>query len=253
MASDPLFDRWVLRPRPRPDARVRLFCLPYAGAGASTFYEWPKRLSHTIEMCAIQLPGRENRLAETPYRDSVSLARVLLRVLSPYLDRPFAVFGHSMGALLAFELVTQLAASAGPPPARLFVSASRPPHFPLRRPPMRGASDADLLAEVMRLGGTPAAVLECRELMLLALPTLRADFAVHETHRSEAVVDVPITAFCGTADPEISADEMAAWGARTRAEFQLRVVNGDHFFLRTERDTLVALLVADLDASLNGG
>ena len=201
-------------------------------------------------MCGIQLPGRENRLAEGPYHDCFDLARDLRRALLPYLDRPFAVFGHSMGALLGFEFVSQLASSGAPRPERLFVGASRPSHLASRRPPMRGASDEELLAEVTRLGGTPAAVLASRELLMLALPTLRADFAVHETYRSEAVLDVPITAFCGTADADVPVHQMTEWRRRTRADFRLRLIEGDHFFLRTRRDALLAFVAADLEASL---
>lgn len=252
MAADAEFDRWVLRPKPRPDARWRLFCLPYAGGGASIFHHWPALLPSSIEVCSVQLPGRENRFTEAPYRDSATLARDFLAIVLPYLERPFALFGHSLGALVAFEFVRQLTAAGGPPARRLFVSASRPPHYPNRRPPMRVASDEALLAELHQLGGTPQSVLMSPELMALALPTLRADFAVHETHRSEAVLDVPITAFCGAADREVSIEEMGAWGARTHAAFSLHVIAGDHFFLREQPERLLAHVVDELEVESDG-
>jgi medium-chain acyl-[acyl-carrier-protein] hydrolase len=249
MAFDPLFDRWVHCPRPRPDASLRLFCLPYAGAGASVFFDWPQRVPPNIEICGIQLPGRENRIREEPYRDVVSLARELLCILAPALDLPFAVFGHSMGALLGFELVRQITEAGGTMPSRLLVAASRPPHGPNRRPSVGESSDELLLAEVLRLGGTPLAVLENQELMALVLPTLRADFTVHETYNSEDILDVPITAFGGASDPEVSLEEIGGWAMRTRKDFRCHTVEGDHFFLRTSRDALLALLISDLDAA----
>ncbi len=249
MSADPDFERWVLRPKLRPDARWRLFCLPYAGGGASVFHHWPASLPSSIEVCSVQLPGRENRFGEAPYRDSSTLARDLRATVLPFLERPFAVFGHSMGALVAFEFVRQLTAAGGPTPTVLFVSASRPPHHHNRRPPMRGASDEALLDEVRHLGGTPQSVLMSRELMALALPTLRADFAVHETHRSEAILDVPITAFCGDGDREVSVEDMRAWAERTEAPFKLHVLAGDHFFLRERPDRLLAHVIEELEGS----
>jgi surfactin synthase thioesterase subunit len=226
-----------------------LFCLPYAGGGASVFFDWPQRVPPSIEICGIQLPGRENRIWEEPCRDAVSLARELLRILAPSFDMPFAVFGHSMGALLGFELVRQITQAGGTMPSRLFVAASRPPHGANRRPSVREASDELLLAEVLRLGGTPSAVLENQELMALVLPTLRADFTVHETYNSEDVLDVPITAFCGASDAEVSLEEIDGWARCTRKDFRRHTVEGDHFFLRSSRDALLALLIADSDVA----
>ncbi len=247
MTDDRRLDRWVLRPRRRPDARLRLYCLPYAGGGASTYYTWANLVPSDIEICSIQLPGRENRLTEPPYRDAAALARELIHVLTPTLHRQYAIYGHSMGALVGFEMARQAAITAMPMPTRLFVGGSRPPSNPNRHPPLRNATDADILAEVHRLGGTPQAVLESQELMALALPMLRADFSVHETYRREGIIDTPITAFCGTADADVTASEMSGWARHTSRDFQLHQLPGDHFFLRTSRDEQLALMITDLD------
>lgn len=249
MTDDPQLERWVLRPRRRPGARLRLYCLPYAGGGASVYYTWAQLVPPDIEVCSIQLPGRENRLAEPPYRDAAALARELIHVLADSMQRPFAVYGHSMGALLGFELARQTALAGMPAPSRLFVGGSRPPSNPHRQPPLRDAADADILAEMHRLGGTPPAVLDSRELMALALPLLRADFAVHETYQREGVVDVPITAFCGASDGDVSAEEMSGWARHTSRAFRLHLLQGDHFFLRTSRDAQLALMIADLQTA----
>ena len=127
MRPDSAPDPWVARPRPNARARLRLFCFPFAGGGASTYRGWPAHLPADIEVAAVQLPGREERLRETAFHDATELCVKLVDVLAPYFDRPFAFFGHSMGALVAFELARVLRKSGGPSPAHLFVSARRGP------------------------------------------------------------------------------------------------------------------------------
>jgi medium-chain acyl-[acyl-carrier-protein] hydrolase len=160
---------WITCPTPHPEAQVRLFCLPFAGGGASIFRTWGRALPPTVEVCPVQLPGRENRLREPPYTDIQALAERLANQIHPYAQKPFALFGHSMGALLAFELTRTLRRQDGPMPRALFLSAHRAAHLPLRRQPLHGLPDPEFIQGVRRLGGTPAGVFEHKELLEITL------------------------------------------------------------------------------------
>jgi myxalamid-type polyketide synthase MxaE and MxaD/epothilone polyketide synthase D len=244
---------WLPAALLRTDAHTRVFCLPHAGAGASAYRSWANELPPELQLCAIQLPGREHRLAEPPIDDAAALVRELVSGLRPFLDRKFVVFGHSMGALLAFELACQLRRAGLPQPSHLFVAAHRAPHLPfgageLQEAPVHQLGPREFRAELRRLEGTPEAVLANEELMQIAEPVLRADFKLCETYVYEPVdpLDIPISVFGGDSDPKVSALVLQAWREHTRAPLSLRMLPGGHLFLQSARAELVSAILSDL-------
>ncbi|HEX2190639.1 MAG TPA: alpha/beta fold hydrolase [Longimicrobiaceae bacterium] len=225
--------RWLVTPRPRPAAPVRLLCLPFAGGAASAYRAWPELMGEDVEVSAVQLPGREMRLREPPFDRVEPLVAALADVLDPTLDRPYAVFGHSMGALIGFELARELRRRGRPLPVALVASGRNAPHLPARDPLMHPLPEPEFLERLRTFEGTPEAVLEHQELMQLLIPLLRADFAVNEayTHREEAPLDLPLLAMGGDADPEVSREGLEAWSGYTTGPFTLEVYPGGHFFL----------------------
>ena len=177
---------------------------------------------------------------------------VLREELQPYFDIPFAFFGHSMGALIAFELARKLRRSRGPMPVRLFLSGRRAPHLPPARRPIHHLPDAEFRQEVRLLQGTPEEVLSNEELMQIVLPVLRADFAVCETYvySAEEPLDVPLSVFGSNNDPEVNRSELEAWRSQTTSSMSLRIFEGNHFFLHPMRSALTDAIAHDISRCL---
>jgi surfactin synthase thioesterase subunit len=230
--------RWGGGPQPR----LRLFCFPYAGGGASVFHGWRGQLPHDVEVCAIQLPGRESRMPETPYDSLPDLVPPLSAAIEPLLDRPYLTFGHSLGALVSFELARYLRRAGAPAPDHMFVSASAAPQVGRDDEVIHRLPDDEFLAAVERLNGIAPEILALPDLLELLLPLLRADCTVSEVYRylPEPPLSCPMTAFHGVADPSVRRDDMAAWAGQTTGPFRLREMPGDHFYLRAERGRLLA-------------
>ncbi|WP_329213059.1 alpha/beta fold hydrolase [Streptomyces sp. NBC_01485] len=230
------------------DAALRLFCFPHAGGGGGFFRPWRQALGGGVDVRPVVLPGREGRFRELPYVTMAQAVGPLTEALRPYLDRPFAFFGHSMGAALAHEVARRCVTEGLPAPRRLFVSARRAPHLPSRRPSYARLTDAQFLDAVAGLEGTPAEVLEQPELVRLFLPALRADFELNDTYAPlpGPRPTWPVTAFLGRGDPEASTDEMAAWAQVTGGAFRLRMFEGGHFYLKDEQTALLREISADL-------
>lgn len=222
---------WLIRPRPTARPRLRLVCLPYAGGGASAFWPWRDRLDEGVELWCALLPGRERRFTEPAVADLEALAGDLAREIALRVAPPVALFGHSMGGLLALEVARRL----DPAPTRLFVSASKPPHLSFGDAPHL-LDTPGLTDWLTRLGGAPAGLLDDPELLALTLPTLRADLAACSGYlgRHRPPVDVPVTAFAGDADPLAAVEEVAQWRAHTTGEFELVVAPGGHFYLNDD-------------------
>jgi surfactin synthase thioesterase subunit len=229
-------------------ARVRLFCFPYAGGGASVYYSWPEEMPPEIEVCTVQLPGRENRFAEPPLTNATALIETLVPAIKPYLDMPYAFFGHSMGALISFELAHALRKEGVSSPQYLFVSGHRAPHLPRHSPLLYDLPDAEFVQELRKLNGTPEEVLQSKELFSLLLPVLRADFELCETYRYQhrERLSCPIVALSGLNDKDVSREMVEAWGEHTTGAFCRRFFSGDHFFLHKHHSYIVHFIAQRL-------
>lgn len=234
--------------RPGPRVRLRLFCLPYAGGGASVFRGWSELAPPEVQLLPVHLPGRGNRFVEPPRTRVEALVEQLAAELDPFLDLPFALFGHSMGAMLAFELTRRLRELGKPLPEILLVAGRRAPQRPSDRRPLHALPEDEFREELRTLDGTPEEILEHPELMELFAPILRADFELCETYayRPGEPLDLPISAFGGLEDPDVGRDDLQAWRDHTRAGFRLRMFPGGHFFLHGARRELVHALSEDL-------
>jgi len=237
--------RWLPELQASPDARVRLFCFPYAGGSASTFASWPARLQPWIEVRPIQLPGRWNRVGEAPLTRPDEIVAALGRALPPLLDRPFALFGHSMGALLAFETARYLRRQGLAPPLRLFVSGRRAPQLPGDKILAPDASEAEFLRCLADLNGTPREVLEDVELMKFLGPVIRADFEVCRgyTYAPDSPLCCPIIGFGGADDPEVAEGRLEAWRTHTSNWWESHIFAGDHFYLHSAAAPLLHTVV----------
>ena len=245
---------WLVRPRSRPDAPLRLVCVPYAGGGASAFRTWADLLGDRVELWCANLPGRERRFAEPARTDLATLAEPLTDAIDAQVRPPVVLFGHSMGALIAFETARRLAAR-GAAPERLFVSSAKAPHLPLGSRPDR-FTDAALVSWVTRLGGAPAELLANREMLELLLPTLRADLRLCADYHGDPTVspvDVPVTAFAGLADPLAALADVAGWARHTTAGFDLVPLPGGHFQLSHDPAPVITRVLGTADRASKEG
>ncbi len=240
---------WLVSPKPNPRARLRLFCLPYAGGGAHIFRGWADSLPPSVEVSALQLPGRGTRLMEPPLTRMSPLIEAIAQALRPRLDKPFAFFGHSMGAMVGFELARALRREHHLEPAHLFVSGCHAPQIPDPNP-IHALPEIEFLRELRRLNGLPEEVLENTELLQLMLPTLRADCMITETYAytEEPPLRCPLTAFGGLQDPLVGRAHLEPWRDETRGTFTLRMLPGDHFFVHTAEELLLQTLHRELHA-----
>ncbi|MBL8341590.1 MAG: thioesterase [Rubrivivax sp.] len=224
---------WLTSFLPRPNARVRLFCFSYAGGGGAVYRPFALALPDTVEALAVLLPGRERRLREPALASISAIVEGLVPALRDLLDRPFAFFGHSMGALVAFELARALPAYGLPSPGHLMISARRAPHLREPDPPLSHLPDDAFIAAIdQRYGGIPAEILQHRDVLELLLPALRADMAAIENHRHEPgpTLPCPIAMFGGHDDTRAGPDLLAPWQEQTQARTLMRQFAGGHFY-----------------------
>ena len=232
---------WYPFGEPRVAASVRLFCFPFAGGGASLYREWRRRSPPGLDLCPVQLPGREARIREAPLRRMGPLVEEVWRRLEPWANRPYALFGHSMGALIVLELAHHARRKGHPLPAHLIVSGARPPHLREGGLSLHKLPDREFVQALRDLGGTPEAVLAHPELMDLLLPALRADFEVSETYggRDLDPLHCPITAFGGDMDPEVPPEMVEEWRLFSSAPFESVILPGGHFFMDQCADEII--------------
>jgi medium-chain acyl-[acyl-carrier-protein] hydrolase len=235
-----------------PNAQLRLFCLPYAGAGASRYFRWASCFPPEIDVCPVLLPGREGRIGEDPFTSMDDLLPALVEELAPELKRPFAIFGHSMGALIGFELARRFRRELGSAPVCLFVSGHRAPHLRMSGPIFHGLPADEFAAQIRQMQDAPDEAVWNREYMELMLPTMRADFRLCETYayRAEAPLEYPILAFGGLRDSRVREPDLAAWAAHTIGAFSLRMFPGGHLFLNECESDVVRSIVGDLSYEL---
>ncbi|MEM7157018.1 MAG: alpha/beta fold hydrolase [Myxococcota bacterium] len=236
-------NHWIRSP-PRASGRIKLFCFAHAGGGAGFFHPWVRALAPDIEVHRIVLPGRESRRHEPAISSMSELVPLVASALQAHATGPYALFGHSMGAAIAYEVARWMSTADRTPPVHLFVSGRRAPHLPARRDPFHLLPDPDLLRLIQQLNGTPSEVFESRDLMSEFLPCLRADFKLNETY--QPVPGVPlhcgVTGLAGDGDPEVDFDELFAWGELTTGPFESRLFEGDHFYLNTRQEQLLSEL-----------
>ncbi|HSG38984.1 MAG TPA: thioesterase II family protein [Thermoanaerobaculia bacterium] len=241
-------DRWLAYREVNPRARVRMFCFPYAGGGASVYRGWGKSLPADVEVCPVQLPGRESRMREPAFDRSEPMVTAIADALAPYMDLPFVFFGHSMGAALGFELSRELRRRGKALPLHIFVSGRRAPQMPPREEPIHALPEPEFLLKLRELNGTPEEVLQHEELMRLLIPILRSDFAVNETYeyKEEEPFDFGISAFGGLGDEDVTREDVEAWQVHTRGRFRMRMLPGDHFFINGSKDLVLESVSRDL-------
>jgi surfactin synthase thioesterase subunit len=231
---------WFRCVDPRPDAAVRLFCFPHAGGSAVFFQTWSEQITRDVELTAVQYPGRAERMAEPIIDDAPTLVRQVTSAILPLCDRPVALFGHSMGAIVAYEVARSLQ-MLGAAPAHLFVSGHRAAGLPGDR--HYSEQDDDTLVEtLMWMGGSDAGVFADPELREMVLPYVRGDLQLLDryVHRPEPRLSVPITSVIGADDHVESPDLAARWAELTSETFAQRVLPGDHFYLVPYRDQVIA-------------
>lgn len=240
--------RTFRRPGAAAEVRRRLFCFPYAGAGASIFRIWSELLPEDVELCAPILQGREARVSEPAIADMPGLIGAVIDRVAPRLTVPYALFGHSMGAFIAFELAHAIAARGLPAPVRLFVSAQRGPSLPYPGTPIFDLPDGEFLKGVTeRYQRFPPALLREEAFMRVLLPMLRADFTLVENYkyRATAKLSCPITVFGGK-DDKLPRDQLEAWSNETTAACTVHLLPGGHFFMDSAREELVAFILREM-------
>ena len=242
---------WYIRNGKRTDAPMRLFCFAYAGASAAIFREWMDLLAPTLEVMAVELPGHGSRRDEEPFTAVEPLVDTLVPALLPELNKPFAIFGHSLGALIGYELARQLYTRTGHQPRRLFVAGHSAPGCKRKSSKLvHNLPEEEFIGELRRLNGTPPDILADSELMSLTLPLLRADFQMNETyeHRFFPLLSCPVSAYGALRDTEVSSEDISAWRHVTRGAFSSLLFEGDHFFIHSATPLLVRQIELELAA-----
>jgi surfactin synthase thioesterase subunit/glycosyltransferase involved in cell wall biosynthesis len=239
---------WFPNIHDAPADKLRLFCFPWAGGGALPYRSWSEPLAQAAFVVPVRLPGRESRASEPPFERMEPLVEALLEQIRPHTEPPFAFFGHSMGAGIAFELTRALRRAGLPLPRSLHVSGARAPQFRLNHAPPPEPSLRDFIEELRRLEGFPPSVLNQPELLKLALPALLADARLyrHYVYRPEPPLDVPVFAYGGDADPNVTAAHLEAWKEQTTVHFERAEFPGGHFYLESALPALLASLRANL-------
>ncbi len=237
-------NKWLLIPKPTPNAALKLICFPYAGGNTSTFSPWLSELPNNIELILIQLPGRGSRLFEDIYYDMGSLIKKLLEFFPTLIDKPYILFGHSLGSRVAFELATKLKEMGKPLPEHFVASGSRAPHFAINEKQIHNLPDKEFISELRQMGGTPDEILDNEELIELLLPALKADFTIAEKYfyLGNEVLDCPISVLGGKNDIEVTVASLNGWSDLFLKPAEVHMIAGGHFFIDTNRDAVLLKL-----------
>ena len=234
--------------------RARIFAFPYSCAGASVYHQWVGHFSqHEIDFIGVQLPGRENRRCDEPLSNLPVLIDNLLSAIMPYIHQPFVFFGHSLGALVAFELARALRKKGMTLPVHLFASAFHPPSLPNPNKVLHQLKRNEFIDGIRAYGNTPEAILSNTLLMDMLLPMLRADFTLYETYcyKEEPALSCPITVFKGSQDSFAKPNDMHHWRQQTQAHYEEVEYKGHHFFLDEHKYAISQRLISAFDSAVN--
>ncbi|GAB4197012.1 MAG: alpha/beta fold hydrolase [Wenzhouxiangellaceae bacterium] len=226
---------------------LRLFCFPYAGSGPSIYRDWPELLLPAVALAGVVYPGREARASEPPERDLEAIVEPLSQAILPYLDKPFAFFGHSMGAYVAYELSRRLEQRHGIRPEHLFLSAAGAPHLPEPHP-IHHLPPAEFLRALLRLNGFPREVLSDARQVRQSLPVLRADFSACENYQYQvgSPLMFPLSVYGGSSDARVAPQRLEAWRQHAGVAFSMTLFDGDHFYLRPQKSRLLSAMNQEL-------
>lgn len=242
---------WLPRVRSKAESKLRLFCFPYAGGTTYTYNSWDSLLPQEIEVCPVELPGRAGRMREPAARSIRSLVQSMASALLPWMDRPFAFYGHSMGALISFELACELRRRSNQlQPVHMFVSSCLAPHSPRRGEKITyNLPEPEFIEELRGFNGIPREVLDhSEELMQLTMPLLRADFEACQTYQyiAEPRLECPLTVVGGLLDKGLNQTDLEEWREQTTSACTVRMVSGDHLFINTSQTWILRLLAEEL-------
>lgn len=243
---------WLAYHKPNPAAKLSLFCFPYAGGAATMFQQWRLSLPNTIEVCPVQLPGRGHRISEPRFTSLGPLVEFLAEEMRDYLNRPFAFFGHSMGALVSFELARLLRREGRRQPVHLFVSGCDAPQVNAPKQ-IYDLAEPELIEELRLMNGTPQEVLAHAELMDLMIPIIRDDLSACQTYEylPEPPLSCDITALGGLQDPGVSEESVNAWREQTTGSFAIKMIEGDHFFIHNAVPQVLKVISTRSQAALS--
>ncbi|QQP95722.1 thioesterase II family protein [Lysobacter enzymogenes] len=228
--------KWFVRPLPRPSAALRLVCLPYAGGSAATYVPWAAQLPAGVELAAVQPPGRASRILELAHTDMDALVAGLAAAFRELSDKPYVLFGHSLGSRVAYEFARRAAGFGLPSPRLLIASGSRAPHFPATRESAHDLPEAQFIAKLRELNGTPEEVLNNRELVQFLIPLLRADFKIAAEYRATPVaLPCPLVVLAGTEDHEVGEAAVEGWREVAGGACEIHWIPGGHFFVEHSR------------------
>ncbi|MFF1560542.1 thioesterase II family protein [Streptomyces sp. NPDC058279] len=244
---------WVRRYHASDESPIQLVCLPHAGGSASFYFPMSQSLAPAVDVLSVQYKGRQDRRDEPGITDIGAFADALTAQLIPWLDRPLAFFGHSMGAVLAFEVTRRLERDHGTSPVRIFASGRRSPSS-YRHETVHLRDDDGIVREMRELSGTDARILGNEEILRMVLPAIRSDYTAIENYRAapEDVVRAPITVLTGDADPKTSREEADAWESHTTGGFDIHRFPGGHFFLANHQEPIMKIIREELDAAVRG-
>jgi medium-chain acyl-[acyl-carrier-protein] hydrolase len=242
-------NKWFVCPRGKPDAEIRLFIFPYAGGGPTAFGKWAGGFPDNIELQLVHYPGRGSRYNEKPIKELAVLVEGVQQAILPFLDKPFAFFGHSLGGLAAFELTRSLTQDNLPQPNTLFISACGAPHIPDPNPPIHALPDPEFVNALQKLNGTPEGIATQPELIEILLPILRADFEAAENYRynpGEHNLACPIVAYGGDNDPRVSRERIEVWASQTSSEFKSIYFPGGHFYFNSVKSEVIQSITREM-------